>query len=40
MLNIVGNPFTKEHEYEKHLINNLPTLKYLDYVFIDEGTRL
>eukprot|EP01015_Nassula_variabilis_P029557 TRINITY_DN634_c0_g1_i1.p1 TRINITY_DN634_c0_g1~~TRINITY_DN634_c0_g1_i1.p1 ORF type:complete len:482 (+),score=126.08 TRINITY_DN634_c0_g1_i1:32-1477(+) len=40
VLNIAGNPFTKEHEFEKHLINNLTQLKYLDYVFIDEGTRL
>ena len=40
MLNVSGNPFTfKDPEYKQHLIFNLINLRYLDYVFIDEGMR-
>ncbi|KAL4495045.1 hypothetical protein ABPG72_015745 [Tetrahymena utriculariae] len=41
VLNVSGNPFTKdkENEYKNHIICAIPNLKYLDYVFIDEGDR-
>ena len=40
VLNVAGNPFTtKESDYKQHLIFNLINLKYLDYVFIDQGWR-
>ncbi|EGR27239.1 leucine rich repeat protein [Ichthyophthirius multifiliis] len=41
VLNVLGNPFTrdKENEYKTHIICAIPNLKYLDYVFIDEGDR-
>lgn len=45
VLNVFGNKFTKKEgvkdtEYENHLISHLPNLRYLDYVFIDNGRRL
>lgn len=44
VLNVYGNPFTikdgeRDREYEAHLIANLPNLRYLDYIFIDERKR-
>lgn len=36
VLNVAGNPFTKDSEYKNHIINSLPNLRYLDYSFIDE----
>lgn len=37
VLNVAGNPFTKEPDYKNHIINSLPNLRYLDYSFIDEA---
>ena len=33
VLNVAGNPFTKEKEseYKNHIINQLPNLRYIDY---------
>jgi Leucine-rich repeat (LRR) protein len=39
VLNVAGNPFTKEPDYKNHIINSLPNLRYLDYSFIDEAQR-
>lgn len=39
VLNVIGNPFTKDSEYKNHIINSLPNLRYLDYCFIDEQER-
>ena len=40
VLNIAGNPFTKkDSEYKLYLMFYLPTLKYLDYSFIDKAMR-
>ncbi|KAM3144044.1 hypothetical protein pb186bvf_003808 [Paramecium bursaria] len=41
VLNVAGNPFTKEKEseYKNHIINQLPNLRYIDYQFIDENQR-
>lgn len=38
---MAGNPFCKAESdtYKHDLILNIPTLKYLDYVFIDEAQR-
>ena len=39
VLNVAGNPFTKEPDYKNHIINQLPNLRYLDYQYIDEAQR-
>lgn len=39
VLNVAGNPFTKEPDYKNHIISQLPNLRYLDYSFIDEAQR-
>ena len=39
VLAIKGNPFTADDEYRNYILANLPQLKYLDYIFIDEAMR-
>ena len=38
---MAGNPFcSKENDYKDRLILNLPDVKYIDYIYINESDRL
>ena len=39
VLTVIGNPFTNDAEHKNYIFANLPSLKYLDYTYIDENTR-
>ncbi len=39
VLTISNNPLTTDTEYKNYIFANLPKLKYLDYVYIDESIK-